>query len=508
MTERIEMLPMSDGTRLYTRILLPEAEGRFPIVFQRTPYGKEHRSWRWGECEPYLRRGYALVQQHVRGSGLSEGARMYAYRERQDGLDTLSLLRTMPFYNGEVYVTGESYGATVHLCYLSTRPPDVKAAALGIQQDNMYPYRYRNGCCREWCSLPWNLERLRRPYPQQRPWQEVLQRPYEKVMERAVGEDVPDYTAMLLNDTDNGYWQSQENSGVMETLQIPVLLTDGWFDFYIPGMFAMWRRLPPETRQRSAFAVGPWGHSTHLKQCDYPLANGNLPAELVPAFFDHVRLGTEPPLPLGEVTWHSVTGGEWRTGLPSQQRPRRLYFNSDGTLTAAPGLPGERSYRYDPEQPLRFYRHNCLYRRPAETPEGVLTFLSEIAETDMTVCGPVRWHMRVKTDCEDTAFFLRVYVQEADGGAWNLTETITSLTCQKPDYAAGDVCSVAVETPPIGFLWKKGCRIRADISSHSDLYVPHANVRGHWAKVTETRVARNTVLLDGAAYLELPVSRP
>ena len=138
----------------------------------------------------------------------------------------------------------------------------------------------------------------------------------------------------------------------------------------------------------------------------------------------------------------------------------------------------------------------------------MLTFLSEPAETDKTICGPIRWHMDVKTDCEDTAFFLRVYVQEEDGGAWNLTETITSLTCQKPDYAAGDVCSIAVETPPIGFLWKKGCRIRADISSHSDLYAPHANVRGHWAKVTETRVARNTVLLDGAAYLELPVSHP
>jgi len=505
-TERIEMLSMSDGTRLYTRILLPSTQGRFPIVFQRTPYGETHRSWQSENCLPYLRRGYALVQQHVRGSGRSEGAMMRTYCERQDGLDTLALLRSMPFYNGEIYLAGESYGATAHLCYLATRPPDVKAAALGIQQDHMYTYRYRNGCCRDWCSLRWNLARLQRPYPHQRPWQDVLQRPFKKIMERAVGEDIPAFTAMLLNDTYNDYWQSQENDRVAEHLQIPLLLTDGWFDLYVPGMFHMWQRLPQETRCRSAFAVGPWGHSTRLTECDYPLEDPNLPDDLVPAFFDHVRLGSESPLPLGMVTWHNITGGQWKSGLPPTQE-QRLYFSADGTLTNSPGPQGEQSYRYDPELPLNFYRHNSFSRRPTKTPEGVLTFLSESAQADAEVCGPIRWHMTVKTDCADTAFFLRLYIEEADGTAWNLTDTITSLTHQKPDYAAGDLCSIAVETPPIGFLWKKGCRLRADISSHSDLYVPHANVRGHWAQVTQTRTARNTVLLDEGACICLPVRK-
>lgn len=504
MTERIVMLPMSDGTRLYTRILLPAAEGKFPIVFQRTPYGEKHRSWRPEECAPYLRRGYALVQQHVRGSGRSEGERMHTYRERQDGLDTLAHLRAMDFYNGEIYVTGESYGATAHLCYLATRPADVKAAALGIQQDHMYTFRYRNGCCREWCSLQWNLGRLKRRYPERKHWTEVLQRPYEQVMTRAVGEELPDFNAMLLHDTYDAYWQSQENDRVVEQLGIPVLLMDGWFDFYIGGTFDMWRRLPDETRQRSAFAVGPWGHSTRLESCGYPLENPNLPAELVPAFFDHVRLGTESPLPLGQVTWHSVTGGAWQTGLPAETRERRLYFGADGALTDAPGLPGERSYDYDPDRPLKFYGHYNMCRRPTETPEGVLTFLSAPAAEDTAFCGPVRWRMHVKTDCDDTAFYLRLYLEDENGASWNLTDTITSLTAQNPDYRAGEVCAVAAETYPMGFVWKKGCRLRVDISSHSDLYAPHANVRGHWAKVTETKIARNTVILDGDAYLVLP----
>ena len=57
MIERIEMLPVSDGTKLYTRILLPMETGKFPIVFQRTPYGEKHRSWRPEECDRHNEKG-------------------------------------------------------------------------------------------------------------------------------------------------------------------------------------------------------------------------------------------------------------------------------------------------------------------------------------------------------------------------------------------------------------------------------------------------------------------
>ena len=38
-----------------------------------------------------------------------------------------------------------------------------------------------------------------------------------------------------------------------------------------------------------------------------------------------------------------------------------------------------------------------------------------------------------------------------------------------------------------------------------EIYVPHSNTKGHWAKVTETKVATNTVICDGEAYIELPI---
>ena len=101
-------------------------------------------------------------------------------------------------------------------------------------------------------------------------------------------------------------------------------------------------------------------------------------------------------------------------------------------------------------------------------------------------------------------FFMRVYFVE-DGISYNLTEEITSLSYINKNYIAGDECEIRIDTSPVGFTLKKGNRIRVDISSHSDLYVPHSNTIGHWAKVVETKVAKNTVICDKDAYILLPV---
>ena len=49
-----------------------------------------------------------------------------------------------------------------------------------------------------------------------------------------------------------------------------------------------------------------------------------------------------------------------------------------------------------------------------------------------------------------------------------------------------------------------GMRLRIDITSESGNYLPHPNVKGHFAYVTETRVAHNTIHPEGS-YVELPI---
>ena len=76
----------------------------------------------------------------------------------------------------------------------------------------------------------------------------------------------------------------------MKTLEIPVLLVDGWYDYHIDNTMHMWERIPEETRRRSALFVGPYGHATSVsKKAEYPLEHGNLPDDYIAEWFDSIR---------------------------------------------------------------------------------------------------------------------------------------------------------------------------------------------------------------------------
>src|ERR1700758_4377553 len=66
------MVPMRDGAKLAANIFRPKADGRFPVILMRSPYGKPDE--KWGEAKRYIPAGYAMVVQDCRGRGKSEGA--------------------------------------------------------------------------------------------------------------------------------------------------------------------------------------------------------------------------------------------------------------------------------------------------------------------------------------------------------------------------------------------------------------------------------------------------
>ena len=142
-------LVMPDGVRLYTRYAVPKGIEKCPIVYIRTPYEASHDQTQHNiesyNSDLFIKNGYAVLLQHCRGRGDSEGV-CVPYQEREDGLATIDFIRSLPFYNGEIYITGGSYLATTHFCYLSAQPKDIKGACLEIQTDRLYYRNYRNGC--------------------------------------------------------------------------------------------------------------------------------------------------------------------------------------------------------------------------------------------------------------------------------------------------------------------------------------------------------------------------
>ncbi|HEX7947649.1 MAG TPA: CocE/NonD family hydrolase, partial [Phenylobacterium sp.] len=89
------MVAMRDGVKLATDLYLPArggvaAQGRFPVILERTPYGKSQATTRHASAEIarlFASHGYAVVYQDVRGRGGSAGAYVQYLSDGNDGFD-------------------------------------------------------------------------------------------------------------------------------------------------------------------------------------------------------------------------------------------------------------------------------------------------------------------------------------------------------------------------------------------------------------------------------------
>jgi len=113
------MVAMRDGVKLATDIYRPgangtAADGKFPALLERTPYGKGGASVN-AAAQYYVPRGYVLVVQDVRGRYQSEGRWRPIVDDPKDGSDTAAWIGAQPWSDGGIGTMGSSYGgATQH----------------------------------------------------------------------------------------------------------------------------------------------------------------------------------------------------------------------------------------------------------------------------------------------------------------------------------------------------------------------------------------------------------
>ena len=145
------MIPMRDGVKLHTVIVVPKGAKRAPIMLTRTPYNASKRAERTPVNEhgrdPAARRrrssprdGYIRVFQDVRGKYGSEGDYVMTRPLRgplndskvdhsTDAYDTIDwLVKNVPETNGKVGMIGSSYEGFTVLMALVHPHPALKAA--------------------------------------------------------------------------------------------------------------------------------------------------------------------------------------------------------------------------------------------------------------------------------------------------------------------------------------------------------------------------------------------
>ena len=523
------MVPMRDGTKLYTRVILPEEEGAWPVSFSRSPY--DARDFVLDENDPeissFIAAGYALVHQSCRGTARSEGFFAPFETEREDGLDALQWIREQPFYNGEIYVHGGSYGSYVHMAYLPDHPEGVKGAMLWIMPPRMDEGMHVHDMLKQDILLPWYIQQYHKnqtdtaaimaDFPAL-----ALKRPLYKAISRYHEGGCPEYEALTRDGLGGAAWMKQPGAGdareAFRALDIPILIIEGWYDIYIGNGRSMWEDLSPETKAKSAMLMGPWPHKCGLIDPDWDL---DLPdGELAPGaklnWFNHIRTGA--PLAFaeeGRVKYYTIGAGTWHSvpALPEVEIQQALYLNQAGEMAFAPGDMAEMTYAYDPENPTRFECGSnafCTVKRGVRVDEvcrygeDVLTFTTAPLEEDITITGEIGVALHVRSDCEDTAFFLRL--EALVGGKWlPVQETISTLRRCCPDYVPGTEAVVTMQTAPTAWRFAKGSQLRAHVASASfPTYPAHGNTAVPVQEQVETKIAHNTVLL-GKSQVLLPI---
>jgi putative CocE/NonD family hydrolase len=148
--KREVMVPMRDGVKLKTFILVPKGAKRAPIILNRTPYDASKRAGRAPSnrlegvvpigVDTLARAGYILVFQDIRGKHGSEGDYVMTrplsgplngtkIDHATDAYDTIEwLVKNVSETNGKVGMMGSSYEGFTVLMALAAPHPALKAA--------------------------------------------------------------------------------------------------------------------------------------------------------------------------------------------------------------------------------------------------------------------------------------------------------------------------------------------------------------------------------------------
>ena len=403
-----EMMPARDGIRLATDIHLPDGPGPFPVILERTPYGRQETSRseitaasrtpipRPEFAAIFTAQGYAVVFQDNRGRHGSEGRFVKYLSDAEDGYDACQWLLAQPWCDGRICTMGLSYAAHTQAALASLNAPGVVAQVLDCGGfANAWQGGIRTFGAFEMKQATWaHKQALLSPEAEADP-----------VMKAALeAEDIrawftrlpwqpghsplrhhPDYEAYLFDQWRHGtfddYWKQPgiwAEGYYAQYTPADAVHMSSWFDPYTLTATTNYIRLKRAGRGTQRLILGPWRHGDRSDTISGDVDFGEHAAidswagdwrQYRLNHFDHVIHGTKNPEPpvrvfiMGGGTGRKTPagnldhGGHWIT-LQDWPAPETSFIpyhlHNDGTLTPTPQAPraAPLSYDFNPENPV------------------------------------------------------------------------------------------------------------------------------------------------------------
>ncbi len=297
------MIPMRDGVKLHTVILVPKGAKNAPILLTRTPYDatsltSHSYSSHLGSIlkgydnalEVVLEGGYIRVVQDIRGKYDSEGDYVMtrplrgalnptAVDHSTDTYDTIDwLVKNIPESNGKVGILGISYDGFLPLMALVNPHPALKVAVpMNPMVDGwMGDDWFHNGAFRE-LNMPYIYDQEATRKNEEHWWTSsyddydmYLQAGSAGELGRRHGlERVGFWPKLLAHPAYDSFWQQQAMDKILaaEPLRVPTMLVHSlWDQEDIYGAIAVYKAIKPkDTNNDKVFLVmGPWHHGGEI----------------------------------------------------------------------------------------------------------------------------------------------------------------------------------------------------------------------------------------------------
>jgi len=553
--ERDVSVKMRDGVTLRGDIFRPDAEGKFPVLLQRTPY---RRAIPWGYSVHFAQhaasRGYVVFIQDVRGRYTSDGNWYPFLHESEDGYDTIEWIAVQPFSDGRVGMFGGSYVGATQMLAAIAHPPHLAGICPVVTASNYHDgWTYQGGAFEQWFDESWTsglaqdtvahqIERMPNlpedvymlpltSYP-------IFNTNPASVVNASASVVAPYFLDWLAHPAYDDYWKRWSIEEHYADIRVPALHTGAWYDIFLGGSLRNYTGIKSgaateEARKGQQLLVIVGGHAgggRKIGEVDFgPEAEKVNEDETTLRWYDFLFKGVQNEFATGKPVKIFVMGlNQWREedDWPLARAKSTKYFlhsrgganssRGNGSLTtSAPASEPSDKFTYDPGKPVptiggplccdsSHLAPGPRDQRSLEDRDDVLIYSTPPLDRNLEVTGPVRFDFFASSSAVDTDFTAKLVDVSPDGSAINLTEGILRAKFRDSQEKAtplvpGQVYPLSINLWATSNVFRAGHRIRLEISSSNfPRFDRNLNTGESAATSAMWTIATNTILHDKA----------
>jgi uncharacterized protein len=504
---------MRDGVELRADIYRPQAEGKFSVLLQRTPYDK--RNFAIGLKG--AARGYVVIIQDVRGRYASEGEWYTFKNEMNDGYDTIEWAAALPYSNGKVGMFGGSYVGATQMLAAIMHPPHLAGICPVVTGSNYHSnWTYQGGAFEQWFNESWASQLA----------QDTLARKVKDATNAAAGMRelplsgyplfnlrgvhpsatatlAPYFLDWIAHPNYDDYWKRVSIEEHFREITVPALHIAAWYDIFLGGSLRNYEGIKAHggsdvARNGQQLLVVIGGHAgsgRKVGDVDFGPEGAFQEDDAMLDWYDFLFKGAQNRFASGKPVKLFVMGAnQWREeeAWPLARAREAKYFlhsagaansvRGNGTLsTTGPGKENADQYIYDPGKPVptvggplccdgEHWAPGPRDQRGVEARDDVLVYSTPAFAQDVEITGPVSVELYAKSSAADTDFTAKLVDVWPDGFAQNLTEGILRARYRESQenptmITPGTVYKFTIDLWATSNVFKRGHSLHLEISS-------------------------------------------